>query len=643
MKLTKFQISNYKSIKDSGWCFTTNDVTVLAGKNESGKTAALEALRDFDKSINTFPEAVFPLEEVSNHNPTVSILFSLDAEEQNSILENASEGMRSHLEKVSLEAILIEKRVRSPGEDAEYNCPQIGKILEPWHSNEMQSHREEYEEVLKGLSEKGLSTDLRPFSKAKSASKLWQFSDEIYTISKDRRLAIQKQAKERNGETPEGSEATPVIYTDKEKSYLDFYGSIMQIALNMDESKNAEEVFVDKIVLLTPNFVFFSSFEDTLPFEIPIEKAVKNSAIQDFFRAAKIDLDKILARTDRQRRDNAMKTKSIAITGDFQTFWQQDKITLKPHIDGENLIFEFEEEGKVETFSFDQRSKGFQWFLTFYLKLMVEGSKSGHDILLIDEPGLYLHAKAQKDVLKLFERLSKEGRHVIISTHSPYLIDVDHLNRVKIVAKSKSKGTKIQNKVHANATQDTLTPIITAIGLNIGATLQSNFKNNIITEGISDYYYLLAAAELIPCEKDNIAVIPATGAPATPIIASILIGWGLNVSVLLDNDAAGKAAKSKLKKLDLVDQKIIIPEQEGEKIEDNFTHYDFQNFVAVLAEPDDSKTNQQIINERNLDKVLLAKNFYERVVSKEIDRSNFSEGTINKLTALWDSLKASFI
>ena len=44
MKLVAVQVENYKCIEDSGE-FSVNDLTCLAGKNESGKTALLESLR----------------------------------------------------------------------------------------------------------------------------------------------------------------------------------------------------------------------------------------------------------------------------------------------------------------------------------------------------------------------------------------------------------------------------------------------------------------------------------------------------------------------------------------------------------------------------------------------------------------------
>jgi hypothetical protein len=50
MKLKTFQIQNYKSILDSGVCrLSDNDnITILAGQNESGKSAILQAIRDYE-------------------------------------------------------------------------------------------------------------------------------------------------------------------------------------------------------------------------------------------------------------------------------------------------------------------------------------------------------------------------------------------------------------------------------------------------------------------------------------------------------------------------------------------------------------------------------------------------------------------
>ncbi|MGH7005286.1 MAG: AAA family ATPase, partial [Alphaproteobacteria bacterium] len=52
MKFARAEISNFQSVRDSG-SFTLGDVTCLVGKNESGKTALLQALY----RLNPFIEA----------------------------------------------------------------------------------------------------------------------------------------------------------------------------------------------------------------------------------------------------------------------------------------------------------------------------------------------------------------------------------------------------------------------------------------------------------------------------------------------------------------------------------------------------------------------------------------------------------
>ncbi|MFW6095847.1 MAG: AAA family ATPase, partial [Bacteroidota bacterium] len=77
MKLKAFRIKNYRSIIDTGWCYLANDnITVLIGQNESGKTSILEALHSFYtgkisddilRSDLTLPE-VYCQFEFSNQN-----------------------------------------------------------------------------------------------------------------------------------------------------------------------------------------------------------------------------------------------------------------------------------------------------------------------------------------------------------------------------------------------------------------------------------------------------------------------------------------------------------------------------------------------------------------------------------------------
>ena len=106
------------------------------------------------------------------------------------------------------------------------------------------------------------------------------------------------------------------------------------------------------------------------------------------------------------------------------------------------------------------------------------------NVILIDEPGLYLHAKAQKDLLTVLLEHSSTYP-VVFSTHSPYLITENNLENVRLVEKSRTEGTKILGKIHAHATADheTLTPILTAIGLGINDSITNiDQRDNVVVE-----------------------------------------------------------------------------------------------------------------------------------------------------------------
>jgi len=50
MKVSKIKIKNFRSIKDSGEIVLKDNIFVLAGQNESGKSSILEALECYIKN-----------------------------------------------------------------------------------------------------------------------------------------------------------------------------------------------------------------------------------------------------------------------------------------------------------------------------------------------------------------------------------------------------------------------------------------------------------------------------------------------------------------------------------------------------------------------------------------------------------------
>ncbi len=409
----------------------------------------------------------------------------------------------------------------------------------------------------------------------------------------------------------------------------------------LDEEDVASK-FVDELVRHTPDFIFFRDFSDILPFELPLAEAKNRNIVQDFAKVSGLDLDKVINTPDSQQRRNILSTHSANISGNFKNHWKQDELDLIAELDGETLRLGVKESDGHLLFKSEQRSKGFQWFLSFYLRLNA-ADQSRARIILIDEPGLYLHAKAQEDILKELEKISEkslEKSPVIISTHSPYLIDSQRLDRVRLIVKDDQSGTRIENKIHKDTDTETLTPIITAIGLDISKGFSIAGKKNVLLEGISDYYFIQALRKDAKINKANF--IPCVGAQKIPQLASLLIGWDLEFLVVLDSDSQGKKIAKELGEKLLIEQDriIFISERNEFSIEDLFTHDDFNAYVLEETKNDDATTsNSKFLKSKKLDKVLLAKKFFEKMRHNRLN-GTLSEETIRAFRGVFEKIEA---
>lgn len=578
MRLKKFRIKNYKSINDSGWCWLAYDITVLAGKNESGKSAVLEALRDFNKS-EKITEDARPLDEDDERDdPSIELCFDVSKEILNDVVR------------------------------------EVGFSI----NNTVRAY----------IFENGLSI-------IKNADNTYTFEDDFLAL-----LVKHTENKSKQSEVSEDADKDDEGVNESEE------GSSSSASIKRDSKEKDVSSVIDKLMpaLLkrAPKFIFFSDFSDILPFEILLSKIRSKKIVGDFAKIAYIDFAKINDTKSAQRRRNMLSKKSAKFNDDFGEDWKQDQIELIAEIDGENLRFGVKEAGKTILFQSGQRSKGFQWFLSFYLRLNSEQDAS--KIILIDEPGLYLHAKAQQDTLKVLEKISKQSQ-VIFSTHSPYLIDTNRFDRVRLILKKDETGTCIENKIHKTADKETLTPIITAIGLDILNDLSISKGKNVLLEGISDYYFLQALRNKCSEQTNGLNFIPCVGAPQIPQLASLFIGWGLPFVVVLDKDTAGKNSAKKLTENLAIESKkvIFVSEAADQSIEDLFTSNDFNKYVlnGEKSKPSKISNSDFLKQESQIDKVLLSKKFFEKMQDGK-EEVELSEDTIKNFGNLLDRINKSF-
>lgn len=245
----------------------------------------------------------------------------------------------------------------------------------------------------------------------------------------------------------------------------------------------------------------------------------------------------------------------------FRRYWVQDRdFSLQVATRDRELVFVISDRtGTVYTFS--ERSSGLRYFLSYLIQAQIHRPSSGNkSILLMDEPDTFLSAEAQQDLMRVFRDLAepapgKEPIQVIYVTHSPFLLDKNHSERIRVLEKGTGfEGTRVVPSVSRNHYE----PLRSAFGAFVG---ESAFVGsvNLLVEGASDQILLAGAANLIrqrspgvwddTLDLNRMVIVPSGSAGEIPYTVFRIRGQGADkppVVALLDADEAGQAAKNQL-------------------------------------------------------------------------------------------------
>ncbi|MFA5262023.1 MAG: AAA family ATPase [Candidatus Omnitrophota bacterium] len=590
MKLKKFRITHYKSIIDSGYCCLSSDLTILLGKNESGKTAILEALRDFDRQILSIPGNAFPVNGNSDE-PKLEMLFSLDNDDLRTIRETTGIKLEEKISSYVLEnGILLEKDCRGSYYLKDEKLMQCLDAVNQGQRYFIRREEKKLIELLKGYTIPDLDLEAPVSVIQDRVQQLFVTIKSMLPLLKDENL---------------------------QQAVVESLRFIKQESKNLPEKEQQRDLitlFLNTIVERLPHFIFFNEFNGILPFELPLAEIKTNQAVMDFAKIAGLDVDKVIATEDTQKRLNLLNRHSASISGDFLNYWGQNKMELIIWPEGDKLLFGVKESDKTEIFKVEQRSKGFQWFLSFYLRLNSHREKN--NVILIDEPGMNLHAKAQLEIIKVLESMSAQDNQIIFSTHSPYLIDNLRLDRLRLVIKDAQKGSVIESNLSMNADNETLMPLMSILNMNLSQSLSGldDGRKQIMVDGLANYYFLEG---LQACVKDvsweDYHLVPSADRTNIRQMASYMVGCNIAFKVVLEHDAEGQELAGLLKNsFGLDDTHIIfIGPALGDRFEDLFSREDF--FKYFLNEPFEDMShvsNSALLKNRN--RIWLAKNFSER-------------------------------
>lgn len=630
VKVEWVRIKDFRSIKDTGRLYIDSNLTVLAGKNESGKSNILRALEAF--SLNEFSHENYP--EIIDKRlcfPSVEVSFKINLSEFKQYLEDTNDYNRAPHDIPF--TFTVKKRLSMNTQSTYgtiqkviFNGKRIGII------KELVEELKSREENVKSLKEwdgkkeslyRNAQIILEDTHSENLIRTFKEFVDDLVMVFN---LRIGRISSEKVG---------LIITNQMEKVLPPYIYELMEEVLLVYSAIDKEyHGLVKKLDI--PKFIMLESFEKSLPDSI--DMLYDKGNIWSKYIHTALKTNKEISLSDITHRDLKRRVEMFSneITSLFQRVYTQNPIRLELDIGTQNTLnLYIYDQGSNVDFLPSQRSSGFQWFLSFFFA--INAVKEEQNIILIDEPGPYLHPKAQKDVLKALEVIT-ESNQIVFTTHSPYLIDPNNLERVRLVNRGEDNYTTIENQIHASvvADQEVYTPIITAIGLDLSGSFGTFGEYNTIVEGISDYYYLECMKRYINNidQFGEMRFIPSIGASQIDKLASLLIGWGVNFKVLLDNDNAGKTEKKELEeKLSLTEEQLIfVSDEPGFAIEDLFSREDFLVYVAPglkVIEKDESLKNSSLLKGK---KALVAKMFKERLQQKEI---KFTSETIDNFTSVF--------
>ena len=513
MKYKSFRIKNYKAIKDLTIEVDKPKLTPIIGLNETGKSSILQAMFSFDytndKQYNGEFVNISYIKNKFNNKSFPEIEAEIENIDTNTIIENV------------LDYFMEEKE-----EDF---------LKKSSYRKESAFRANEY---------------LKPI-KALISSKLKKFFHDSYKTLKIKRIFNENST----------------YYTMEDFSFETineiinvngYYNEEITIYIGLPELR---EIVIRAIVYYLPNIIYIDDFKDIVPEEIK-KGSQWYPYIEEIFEKNNENIDKF-SKYDLSDRQTVLADIKDDLNESLSQLWDKMHIsetirnefqTLNIDLRFENGIFQFlvidlrekKENGRSRKVAFpvNMRSKGFQWFFNFFIKMKYNWKHTDDEdyrsIILLDEPGVYLHTTFQSELVKVLRDLSKNNI-IFYTTHlenmvNPKVVKIAEIN----VAKRNNEIVTIEKitKIDDNKNLGEITPIINALKIDNFPLVHYNEKI-IITEGMTDKIFLnlLQEAELL---DKSIKVIPGSGVSNLGTLISLSIGITSKYVVIFDNDEAGR-------------------------------------------------------------------------------------------------------
>ncbi len=352
----------------------------------------------------------------------------------------------------------------------------------------------------------------------------------------------------------------------------------------------SEEV-LEAVIAAIPSFVYYSNYgnldaEKYLPHvvenmnrdDLGSKEAAKVRTLRVLFRFVRLEPEEILElgrdfpemnakreptsddieeiTENKRTRSILLQSAGATLTEKFREWWKQGGYRFRFEADGNHFRIWVADDRRPTEVELENRSSGLQWFLSFYLVFLIE-SQGDHKraVLLLDEPGLSLHPLAQRDLSAFFDNLSNTNQ-LLYTSHSPFLVDADRLERARKVYVASDGTTKATSNLRHSEGRDEQAgaayAVHSALNLSVAESLLLGCQP-VLVEGASDQHYLTAIKALLvsagKITPDRELVFPPSGGAKTAkVVASILTGRDEGLPyVLLDSDEPGRQFAQSLK------------------------------------------------------------------------------------------------
>ncbi|MEA2574718.1 MAG: hypothetical protein QOH93_2016, partial [Chloroflexia bacterium] len=279
--------------------------------------------------------------------------------------------------------------------------------------------------------------------------------------------------------------------------------------------------------------------------------AEEDKTVLSLLRMAGVELSQLMVANGYESVKAKLEAISNSITDKVFDYWKQNQelevefdIREDPHDappfnQGNNLYIRIRDRRHRVSVPFSQRSRGFVWFFSFIVwfdSIKQHLGTNADLILLLDEPGLNLHALAQADFLRYIEDLARDHQ-IMYTTHSPFMVPTKRLYQVRTV-EARGEGSVISNKI-GDSESKTLYPLQVALGYRLTENLFTA-NRNLLVESPADMLYLKFFSALLDKQRrtplrNDVTVVPMGGLGRLSTFMALLSAGESELAVLSSN------------------------------------------------------------------------------------------------------------